>query len=147
MGARPPVGAPRRSGGGDAVLGMGAWAALLSWRDVFSPSGESPGNYLLNANFAKASVEGWSGFLKVAVFAFHPCLLCFRSDQVAGVRIFRLFLLKSTGSLTWTLTLWQGSGQAAAGGELAELAEEWELGEHCSGGGRQSSLRASDYRG
>lgn len=46
-----------------------------------------------------------------------------------------------------TLTLWQGSGRAAAGGELAELAEEWELGEHCSGGGRQSSLRASDYSG
>lgn len=28
--------------------------------------------------------------------------------------------------------------------EQAELADEWELGVHCSGGGRQ---RASDYRG
>lgn len=55
VGARPPVGAPRRSGGGDSGLGMGAGAATLELAGRFSPSGESPGNYLLNANFAKAS--------------------------------------------------------------------------------------------
>lgn len=43
VGARPPVGAPRRGGGGDAELGMGAWAALLSWRDVFLPQVKVPG--------------------------------------------------------------------------------------------------------
>ncbi|CAH6992892.1 Znrf3 [Phodopus roborovskii] len=42
-----------------------------------SRSGESPGNYLLNANFARARVEGWSGFLKVAGIAFYLCSLLF----------------------------------------------------------------------
>lgn len=32
-------------------------------------------------------------------------------------------------------------------GEQAELAGEWALDVHCSDGGRQPSLRASDYRG
>lgn len=58
--------------------------------------------------------------------------------------------LGSTTRLTWPLTLWLGSRQAPAGrgaGGVGWLAGEWALEVHCSDGGRQPSLRASDYRG
>lgn len=87
----------------------------------FSPSGESPGNYLLNANFAKArQVEGWSDFLEVAGFAFPSTFAPFSErPSCRGAHLQVIF-----AEIYWQpyldtnplAGLWTGSSRKGAGG-------------------------------
>lgn len=119
-------GAPQRGAsarGGSASYGLGSGrgprvlTAPLGRRGIRFASGGSPGNYLLNANFGKISDDGWGGLFQVADCA-HPCMFLW-----GIVRLVRGSAqhspLEPVASLTWALTLWQGSGRVAAGRRAA----------------------------
>lgn len=86
--------------------------------------------------------------LRVAGVAFYPCFLF---SERPGCRGAHLRVVPPRWDLPPVLPGRLLSGRALdrhqQEGEQAELAGEWALGVHCSGDGRQPSLRASDYRG